>query len=290
VFAQAPTVENAKPAAPAVKPDTVVATINGKSYTAGEVETIVNGLPQTQRTAFKRDPKTFLQQYAEMQAILQESSKENLGEKAPYKDQLVELDKQTQFYRKQILLQAAVNEHGSHIPVTTEQMKEVYDKNQDKFREAKVKLIYIPFSSGPAISVGRTTLTEPEAKAKAGALVTDARNGADFVKLVKDNSQDKDSVARDGDFGTPIRATSERVPADIRRAVLSAKAGDVTDPIKAANGYYIFKIESIGVAPYDTLEKDLWKEVQTKGITEWLSALKNQNTIKVENEDFFKPQ
>ena len=73
VFAQAPTVENAKPpAAPAIKPDAVVATINGKPCTAADVDAIVNTLPQTQRAAFQKDPKAFLQQYAEMQAILQE--------------------------------------------------------------------------------------------------------------------------------------------------------------------------------------------------------------------------
>ena len=288
VFAQAPTVENAKPAPAAVKPDAVVATVNGKPLTAAEVDAIANSLPQTQKGAFKKDPKAFLQQYVEMQAILQEAEKQKLGDMAPYKDQLAELDRQTKFYRKQVLLQAAVNEYGNHLSVTADQLKEVYDKNQDKFREAKVKVIYIPFSSGPALAVGRTSLKEDEAKAKAAALVADARNGADFVKLVKENSQDKDSAARDGDFGPAIRSTSERVPADIRRAVLTAKASDITEPIRGANGYYIFKVESIGVAPFDSLQTELRKDVQSQEISKWLATLRSQNTVKVENEDYFK--
>lgn len=289
VFAQAPTVENAKPPAPpAIKPDALVATINGKPYTAADVDAIVNTLPQTQRAAFQKDPKAFLQQYAEMQAILQEADKQNLGDKTPYKDQLAELDRQTKFYRKQILLQAAVNEHSSSIPVTTDQMKALYDKNPDKYREAKVKMIYIPFSTGPTMAVGRTTMNEAEAKAKAEAVVADARKGTDFVNLVKENSQDKESVARDGDFGMPIRGTTDRVPAEVKRAVLGAKAGDVTEPIRGNNGFYIFKVESIGVAPFASLEKDLWKEVQSEGISKWLATLRSENTVKVENEDYFK--
>jgi peptidyl-prolyl cis-trans isomerase C len=288
LFAQAPTVENAKPAAAAVKPDTVVVTINGKPYTAADVDTIVKSLPQTQRAAYQKDPKTFLQQYAEMQAILHDAEKQNLGEKVPYKDQLAELERQTQFYHKQILLQAAVNERTSSIPVTTDQMKALYDKNPDKYREAKVKLIYIPFTAGSALAVGRTTLTEAEAKAKAESLVSEARKGGDFVKLVKENSQDKDSVARDGDFGMPIRATTDRVPPEVKRAVLNAKAGDVTDPIRGNNGFYIFKVESVGVAPFDSLQKDLWKEVQAEGVSKWLATLRSENTVKVENEDYFK--
>ena len=287
-FAQAPTIENAKAAPAAIKPDTVVATVNGKAYTAGDVDAIVNGLPQAQRTAFQRDPKSFLQQYAEMQAILQDAEKQNLGSQAPYKDQLAELERQTQFYRKQVLLQAAVNEHGNKIPVTTDQMKALYDKNPDKYREAKVKLIYIPYMAGPALAVGRTSLNEEEAKAKALGLVKDARNGADFVKLVKDSSQDKDSLARDGDFGMPIRATTDKVPAEVKRVILNSKAGDITDPIRGNNGYYIFRIESIGVAPFDSLQKELWKEVQNEGISKWLATLRTENTVKVENEDYFK--
>jgi peptidyl-prolyl cis-trans isomerase C len=285
VFAQAPTVENAKPA---IQPDSVVATINGKPYTAAQVDAIVNGLPQTQKAAYHKDPKAFLQQYAEMQMILKDAQDEKLAEKAPYKDQLAELERQTEFYRKQLLVQAAVNERTTKIPVTNEQMKALYDKNPDKYKEAKVKVIYIPFSSGQVAAVGRTVLKEEEAKELASKVVIDARNGADFVKLVKEFSQDKASVARDGDFGMPIRANAERIPAEVRRAVLGTKAGDITDPLRAANGYYIFRIESVGVAPFESLQAELWKEVQNEGINKWLTGLRDANAVKVDNEDYFK--
>ena len=284
LFAQAPTAQETKPA---VSPDTVVASVNGKAYTAADIDAIVNGLPQAQKTVFHRDPKAFLQQYLEMQAILQKAEKQDLGGKLPCKEQLEELERQTQFYRKQILLQAALNDYSSKIPAGTVEMKALYDKDPEKYREATVKVIYVPFSSTPSPK-GSSALKEEEAKMRAEAVAEDARKGTDFVKLVKDNSQDKESLARDGDFGMPIRANTERVPADVKRALLEAKAGEIAGPFRGPNGYYVFKVQSAGIPPFDALQDELHKGLQSQGISKWLAGLRDENTLKVENEDYFK--
>ena len=65
-------------------------------------------------------------------------------------------------------------------------------------------------------------MTEEQAKAKIEKLLADIRDGADFVKLVKANSDDADSVARNGDFETPIQRT-DKWPDDIKNVIFALK-------------------------------------------------------------------
>ena len=63
-------------------------------------------------------------------------------------------------------------------------------------------------------------------------------SGADFVKLVKENSEDASSKAKDGDMGTMSRA--DNLPESIRSVVFGLKAGEVSDPrVDDIDGMYI---------------------------------------------------
>ena len=282
-FAQAPTIANAeavnKPA-----PHAVVALINGKQVTAAQLDEMIAAFPKAQQQNFQRDPKRFLQEYAQMQLILEAADKEGLAAQSPYKEQLADLDRQYQQFRRQVLYSAALNESANRVVVSADDMKKRYEADQNKYREAKVKVIYIPFTAAPASKA----LNETEARAKVESIAAQAKSGADFVKLVKEHSEDPGTVAQNGDLGVAVRASTDKVPAEIRTAVLAAKQGEIVGPVRTANGFYVFRIESVSVLPFEQVRDEIYKEIQNAGMMNWLAEMRDKSSVKIENEAYFR--
>ena len=86
-------------------------------------------------------------------------------------------------------------------------------------------------SSQESAADAKKTLTEAEAKAKIDDLKKQIEAGADFGKLAKENSDDKDSAAKDGDFGL-IKKNSP-YPEAIKKTVFELKPGQVSEPLRS---------------------------------------------------------
>src|SRR5205823_1973257 len=104
-------------------------------------------------------------------------------------------------------------------------------------------------------------LSEPEAKAKIEKLLAEIRSGADFVKMVKEHSEDPTSVARDGDFETPIRK-SDKLPDEIKSAIFGLKVGQVSEAVRAPSGFHLFRMEELGMQPYEQVNDDIFIELR----------------------------
>src|SRR5947209_4033019 len=59
----------------AITPDTVIATLNGRKFTAGELERISQNLNPQLRQMAATQPKAFLEQYAYAELIAKEAEK-----------------------------------------------------------------------------------------------------------------------------------------------------------------------------------------------------------------------
>jgi peptidyl-prolyl cis-trans isomerase C len=271
-----------KPGAEAIKPDTVVAVVNGKSYTAEEMDRILAPLSPVQKQIAQREPQAFLEQFAIFDLIAAMAEKAKLDQKSPYKEQIAET-------RRQILVTAQVNEYKNSLPIMPADQKKYYEANLDKYKEAKVKIILIPFAptGATAETAGKKTMTEPEAKAKAESVAKLARSGVDFVKLVKEHSEDPGTSGRDGDLGIAVRSTTTNVPENVRTAILALKQGDVSDPVRQQNGYVIARAESIAVASYDSVKDDIFKEMKDAEVRKFADETKKKASAKIENGAYF---
>ena len=275
VTAQTPPAGQPKPA-----PNTVIATIDGKKVTYGDIEKYVRGLPpQLQQTALQ-NRKQFIQQYGLMLRLNAMAEKAKLDEKSPYKESL-------ESARMQILTQAQISELYDTFPITVEDEKKYYDENKSRFEQVTLKVIYIPFSpkSANASADGKKHLTEDEAKAKAELLVKEVKGGADFVKLVNENSEDATSKAKGGDFGTFSR--SDNIPDSIRSVVFALKAGEVSAPLRQPNGFYIFRAESISQKPFSDVVGQIVSELKNTHLRGWLESATKGLDIKYDDEQFF---
>jgi peptidyl-prolyl cis-trans isomerase C len=268
VFAQ----EGKKEPAKEVAPDAVVAIVNGRKVTAEEVRNLALALPAPIQKAFTKDPIQFMKEHAWYEVQAAAAVKDGLDKQSPWKESL-------EFQRMMTLVQAEWNDAHAKILVLPEQQKAFYDKNQNKYREVQAKLIYIPFSSGT---------TEDDAKAKAMKVVQQARGGVDFVKLVKEYSQDSSSATQNGDMGFAIRSTTQQIPEAMRNAILMLKAGQVSEPLRHQNGYYVFRAESAGVLPFEKVKDEIYVELKEVGFAQWKDKTKAESSVQFTNEAFFR--
>lgn len=259
-------------------PATVVATVDGKKVTAGELQAVLKALPPQVQQQAQADRRRFLEQYGILRRLADEARQQKLDQQSPYKESI-------EYGAMQVLYQAEMNRKFAEIPVAPEDIKKAYEANKDKYVQARVRAIYLPFSTAPvsqADSKGKPLLTEAEAKAKAEDIVKQIRGGTDFVKMVKEYSADPKSVQKDGDFGF-IHQT-DPIPADLKKVIFSAKIGEITEPVRQANGFYIFRVDEVGPQPYTEVEGAITNELKQAQFGTWISSLQKSIDIKMEHE------
>jgi parvulin-like peptidyl-prolyl isomerase len=134
---------------------------------------------------------------------------------------------------------------------------------------------------------GKKTLTEAEAKAKAEKLLGQIRLGADFVKLVKENSEDEDSRNKNGDFAT-LKA-SDNIPDAFRAAIFKLKPGETTEPLKQPNGYYLLRAEEVNVKPLKDVRDEIYNDLKNLRIRDWMDKMDKETKVEV-NPKFAPPK
>ena len=162
-----------------------------------------------------------------------------------------------------------------------------YDSNKQKYTQVRVKAIYIAFNDDAAVSStskGKKPLTEAEAKAKAAKLLAAIKGGADFVKLVKENSDDETSREKDGDFAT-LRS-SDNIPDAFRAAVFALKKGDVSEPLKQPNGFYLLRAEEVTVRPLSEVRDEIYNDLKNARSDEWLRGMDRDAKVQIVNPAF----
>jgi len=279
-LAQTPAPPTPSPA-PVLAPDTVIAEYdNGKKLTYGELEKFLGVLSPQQRAGVTRDRKQLVERYLLMKKMSELAEKDKLDEKSPYKEAI-------DFYRMQMLMNAEVQKVSSEFPVRVEEQQAYYDQHKAQYEQVTVKLIHISFSSSPSTGAdGKKRLNEEEAKARAEQLVKEAKAGADFVKLVKENSDDETTKAKNGDL-TFSRSESANLPEAIRTEALRLKPGDISEPVRQPNGFYIFRGESASAKPFAEVKDQIFTDLQRIRTKEWIDSTTKGLNIKPESDQFF---
>ncbi len=274
---------SAQPTLLTLPPDSVVATIDGQKILALELQTVVRSLQPAQQQAILKDPRGFLEQVGLMRRLSAMAEKGGLDRKSPLREQL-------EYSRMMALAQAQLSAGQSQVVVKPEEVKKFYDENKDVFTQVRLKVIYLPYSpTAPAASgaTDKKILTEAEAKAKAEKLYADIQAGADFVKLVKENSGDPTSAAKDGDFGVFTR--SDNIPEDVKTAIFALKAGQVSAPVRQPNGYYLFRAEDVSLQPFEKVESLVTDRLRNTLFNDWVETLRKSIEVKIETPAILPP-
>jgi parvulin-like peptidyl-prolyl isomerase len=285
VWAQSTTVPAPTPATPSANlpnlPDETVIAIfeDGTKFTMADFRKAFAVLPPQNQQLAMRDRKLFLQQWAFMRKLSQMGEKEKLDQTSPGRETL-------EYYRMMILSQIKLQAQVDGTSVDPAAVIKQYDLNKEKYKQVKVKAIYISFSSDSARgSDGKKPLTEEQAKAKADKLLTQIRGGGgDFVKLVKENSDDETSRNKDGDFATLRR--SDNVPDAVRNAVFSLKQGEVSEPVRQPNGFYLLRAEEVTYRPLSQVRDELFQELKQQQYAQWLDQANRDTKVQYTSPEF----
>jgi len=270
-----PTAAMPAPALPDLPGETVVAIFDdGTKFTMSDFRKIFEALPPANQQMALRNREQWLHQWGLLRKLTKAAEDAKLDQESPYKEALA-------YQRMNVLAEAQINYGINQVVVEPADIVKFYDSNKLKYTQVKVKAIYIAFNDDAAsssTSKGKKPLTEAEAKAKATKLLAAIKGGADFVKLVKENSDDETSRAKDGDFAT-LRST-DNIPDAFRAAVFAMKKGEVSEPLKQPNGFYLLRAEEVTVRPLSEVRDEIYTELKNSRSNDWLRGM--DDSVKVQ--------
>jgi peptidyl-prolyl cis-trans isomerase C len=269
------------PPLPDLSDDTVVAIFgDGTKFTMGNFKRIFEALPPANQQMALRNRELWLHQWELLRKLTKMAEDTKLDQESPYKESLA-------YGRMNVLATAQINAAINLIVVEPGDIVKYYDSNKPKYTQVRVKAIYIAFNDDAAASSaskGKKPLTEAEAKAKAAKLLAAIKGGADFVKLVKDNSDDETSREKDGDFAS-LRST-DNIPDAFRAAVFALKKGDVSEPLKQPNGFYLLRAEEVTVRPLSEVRDEIYNDLKSVRSDEWLRGMDRDAKVQIVNPAF----
>ncbi len=269
------------PDSSASKEAAIVAKVDGREITLGELRAFLATLPPQNRTAALQNPEDFLRQYALMHKLAKVAEQQGLDKESPYREQL-------ESNRRMVLSTAGLNRMSQEVLVSDEETRAYYDAHLDDYTKVKVKVIYLPFlNTPPKEGEKRISMTESEASALASQLAKDIRNGADFVEMVKKHSKDEGSAKRDGDFGSFSRR--DNIPADVKEVLFALEPGAVSDPVRQPNGFYLFRVVEKTVQTYVEVAGSINDRVHDQKFRKVMEELRTSIDIQGLKPDLLKP-
>ena len=213
----------------------VVARLGTQDITVAALQSFVRGLDPRVRKQALADTQVMnqlIRAEIERMAVLRQAKAKD-WEKRP------EVAAQMERARDQVVVAtylASVAAPPNDFP-TDAQIQQAYDMNRDNFmlpRQYELQQIYI------ALPTGDDKKAEAAAQQKAEDLARKAKaKNANFADLARANSEHKESAARGGDLGW---VPEPQLTPEIRGQVAGMSQGDVSDPIRSADGWHVIRL------------------------------------------------
>jgi peptidyl-prolyl cis-trans isomerase C len=278
--AKAPTVtlQPALPPVPAaVPPDKVVLTIGDEKVTAGEIDHLINMIPEQYRNQARTARRQFAENVIRLKVMAQEARRRKLDQTPAYKDQLA-------FQSEQLLAQTLYQNMLTTAKVDDATAQSYYDQHKSEYEQVKARHILIRFKGSPVpLRAGQKELTEEEALAKAQEIRKKLVDGADFAALAKSESDDVGSAANGGDLGT--FSHGRMVPA-FEQVAFTLPVGQISEPVKSQFGYHIIKVESRQDKSFADARPELEKKLPAEMVQKEMEQLKNSTAVVMDPEYF----
>lgn len=238
--------------------DTVVATVNGTAITLGQMVALKETLPQEYQTL----PDDVLFKGIYDQLIQQEVLAQSVKDLSPRA--LANIENSRRGLVSGLAIDAVVK-----AAVTDEALQKAYD---ERFKDAKPQTEY----NAAHILV--------ETEEEANAIKAELAAGGDFAEIAKAKSTDTGSGANGGDLGWFGLGMMVKPFED---AVVAAKVGELTGPVKSEFGYHLIMVKETRIAEKPTLDQlrdELAAQVENAAITAKIDELTKGATVTREGE------
>lgn len=186
---------------------------------------------------------------------------------------------------KDIVLQREVDSK-TYWGWSAKEIKAYYEKHKEKFTKPEILTLSEIFLS----FAGRD---ENAVRDKAKMLVKQLREGADFVKIVLENSDRQDVKDTKGSVGTVTLPELKQISEKFVGPIAATKAGGISEPVEMVEGIEIFRVderkEASKEAFFDESEvrKAMTYEVIPEERRKFLISLRGEAYIKIN--DTYRP-
>jgi peptidyl-prolyl cis-trans isomerase SurA len=164
------------------------------------------------------------------------------------------LDDMKRSIRRELAVQKVIDRDvASKVAVTDQEIGDFYTANRAKFNipETQYHIAQIVIAPGRQPDLRNRKNddagTQAEADAKAQMLMERLRTGAQFSELAMDYSEDPGTAAQGGDLGFVAASALNRVPPQLRAAVLGSQPGTVK-AVTAGGGHTLVLLVEIQAA------------------------------------------
>lgn len=258
--------------------------------TRAEFDKLVDALQPNMPPAVRRN---LANKYTTMLRMATEAEKRGLDKDAKFAETM-------RFARLQILslaLSHALQEDAGKI--SDADLNEYYQQNQPAYEKATIAKIFVPHTKQISKQISAkspaTTATKAGMKPAVTATTapTEAQRKADeaamqklsvdlHARLVKGEDPDKlqkEAYVAAGLPGNPPPTASEKVrrntlPAS-HKSIMDLKAGEVSDVLPDASGYYIYKIVTKSVLPLEDVKAEIRSTLSSKRYRDSMSSYQN---------------
>ena len=194
--------------------------------------------------------------------------------------------------RQMIYQRVQQNEVLSKIGVTDDEARKYYETHLKDFTTPPTVTLREILVAVPGDPKVMNVAADEAAKGRAEAIRTRVTSGGEnFEKLAADES-DSPSKANAGLIG-PLSVND--LSPELRKLVESMKAGEVSEPVRAARGYQLLKVEAITPINTMTLEQareqiseHVFTDKRKAEFQKYLQKLRAQAIIEWKNEDVKK--
>ena len=151
----------------------------------------------------------------------------------------VEPDQVRAFYRDQITREMVFEREVDgkiYWGLGSKEIKDYFDKNKAKFTKPETYTLSEVF-------LGFAGRNEAEVREKGKKLVAELKAGADFEKIVMENSDNPDNDKTKGKLGTFSTEQLSKIGDQFVKALENVKVGGYSEPVEVVEGIHIFRVD-----------------------------------------------
>ena len=261
-----------------VAPNKVILSVGGESITAGELDRIVDALPEQFRAQVRGAGKRqFAENLVRIKLLSQEARRLKIDQSPAFLAQL-------SFQRDNLLAGLAYQQLSTDLKVDDAAARQYYEQHKSEYESAHARHILIRAKGSPApAKPGQTELTEEEALAKAQAIRKRLAGGEDFAEVAKKESDDNGSAMNGGDLGTFKHG--QMVPA-FEQAAFSQPIGQVGEPVKTQFGYHLIKVDSREAKTFEEMRPEIEKRLRPELAQKKLEQMRQSSAVVIDEQYF----
>jgi len=252
----------------------VIARIDKKVITEGDLDVRINKLPEKYRQVVRTNKRKFIEDIIVDELLYMKALKKGLDKNKDVMGVLEAAKKKILIAR---LLQDEINDK---VVVGEEEARQYYNENIDEFKTPEVfRVSHIMLK------------TEEDAK----SVLLELANGRNFEDLARARSIDEPSAKKGGDIGYFARG---QLDPDFEKAATVMKEGDISDVVKTRYGYHVLKLTERklpSIEKYDDVRERISQNLLAKkkkiAFNELVEKLRNESKIVVfEDAECFKKE